>query len=434
MLKNCPLDGLFGNVEETFRGLASFESILATANILEANLGKSKIYGLCAVILVMNGLHSSCVSSGQKQLESQWADLEKVDDISCSTWPVRESELDISAMTANAGEPGGFIADVRLRNGGRLPVFADTSEGPSINKEKMTAIPIGRQAHVVGLVDWNKEPTAFVVQNKNNRAWIEARAVKDNRLVARMATPLPEEAESGRVVSVSNGWWLQLNHSEVDSSFVRVAPRQDGQWSFVVSTFQAHTRFASLVSNLLNQNAYVVENQNKPDENTSDFLMTKLDTDGKSLVLGRKTLPTKGGLESWSVALLGQKIVMAVIHGDSMVGQSSLLLAAVDIAGMDLQDAWHQEFALSDVHVAEPVWISNGIYGFVGIVKWIDAEGTLSRFKVDSTGAKQLPDVGVFEKGTILAAGYLNGSNNGLGAFRYRDKDLWKYKLCKLSF
>jgi hypothetical protein len=208
-------------------------------------------------------------------------------------------------MTANAGEPGGFIADVRLRNGGRLPVFADTSEGPSINKEKMTAIPIGRQAHVVGLVEWNKEPTAFVVQNKNNRAWIEARAVKDNRLVARMATPLPEEAESGRVVSVSNGWWLQLNHSEVDSSFVRVAPGQDGQWSFVVSTFQAHTRFASLVSNMRNQNAYVVENQNKPDENTSDFLMTKLDSDGKSQVLGRKTLPTKGGLELWSEALLG---------------------------------------------------------------------------------------------------------------------------------
>jgi hypothetical protein len=283
-------------------------------------------------------------------------------------------------------------------------------------------------------VEWNKEPTAFVVQNKNNRAWIEARAVKDNRLVARMATPLAEEAESGRVVRVSNGWWLQLNHSEVDSSFVRVAPRQDGQWSFVVSTFQAHTRFASLVSNLLNQNAYVVENQNKTVENTSDFLMTKLDSDGKSQVLGRKTLPTKGGLESWSTALLGQKIMMAVIRGDSMVGQSSLLLVAVDIAGMGLQDAWHQEFALTDVHVTEPVWISNGIHGFVGIVKWIDAEGTLSRFKVDSTGTKQLPDVGVFDKGTILAAGYLNGSNNGLGAFRYRDKDLWKYKLCKLSF
>ena len=43
-------------------------------------------------------------------------------------------------------------------------------------------------------------------------------------------------------------------------------------------------------------------------------------------------------------------------------------------------------------------------------------------------------DAGVFPRGAVLAAGYLNDSDKGLGAFRFREKDLWKYKLCKISF
>jgi hypothetical protein len=66
-------------------------------------------------------------------------------------------------------------------------------------------------------------------------------------------------------------------------------------------------------------------------------------------------------------------------------------------------------------------------------MKWIDGEGTLSRFRVDAYKADTLGDVGVFEKGTVLISGYLNEKASGVGAFRFRDKDFWKYKLCKLS-
>jgi hypothetical protein len=124
--------------------------------------------------------------------------------------------------------------------------------------------------------------------------------------------------------------------------------------------------------------------------------------------------------------------MIASVRGDSMVGQGVLLVASLDPTSSPAQIIWQKEFPFADVHVGEPVWLSNGNQGFVTLMQWVDSEGVLSRVKVDGAGATQLPDVGVFERGAILASGYL-GPKDGVGAFRYREKDLWKYKLCKLS-
>jgi hypothetical protein len=95
--------------------------------------------------------------------------------------------------------------------------------------------------------------------------------------------------------------------------------------------------------------------------------------------------------------------------------------------------SWRKEFQFSDVHLGEPVWLSNGHRAFIALMKWVDSETVLTRIKVDSNSAEMVPDIGVFARGTILASGYFGPENSGLGAFRFREKDLWKYKLCKLS-
>jgi len=389
-----------------------------------------KIRQIAAIFIVISGL-SACATTKTKVIDSEWSELEQVGALSCSAWPVKDSEIDIVKMTGTSAGSGGFVATMRLRNGSQLPVYTDSKD--NLNPERLKSFPVGRDAHVVALSEWNKEPVAFVIQNKNDRAWLEIRAIRDNRMVSRMATPLQEEADSGSIVAASKGWWLHLRHSETESSFVYVSPEKGPNWNFTLSSFQAHSRFASIVSSGSGLSAYVVEQGKSTDENSSQFQVTQIDSSGKFTEQGKFTIPTKSGLESWSASALGTRIVLAAVRGDSMIGQASLIVAAVSVSNGAAAVAWKHEVPFPDVHLGEPVWLSNGNRAFLGLIKWIDAEGSLSRIKVDASRAEVLSDVGVFPKGTVLSAGYLTDRDKGMGAFRFRDNELWKYKLCKLS-
>lgn len=375
----------------------------------------------------------SCASPGKKELESQWGELKSVGPTSCSPWPLAEKELDVAQMVASSGESGGFIALTRLRNGSVLPMYASTSNDESVSHDDLMEFPIGRNAHVIGLGDWNSQPIAFIAQNKNDRAWIEVRGVRDNKLIARMGTPIAEEVMGGKIVPSSKGWWLQLNHSETDSSFLNVTPNNTSQWKFMLSQFKATTRSAAILSDEGDVSAHVVELLRDEEESKGHFKLTRLSLAGGAKEIGSVSVPTKGGLESWSATSIGGRVAIALVRGDSMVGQAVLVIATVSTSSQQPVLAWTREFSMQDVHLAEPVWVPNGSKALVGLMKWIDGEGALARLKVDASGAEPLPDVGAFDKGTVLVSGYLDAKERGLGAFRYRSNDLWKYKLCKLT-
>ena len=379
-------------------------------------------------------LLGSCTTGRSKDaLESEWSHLTAVTTLKCKPWPLKESELDVSYMAADATQNGGFVAGIRLRNGSRMPVFAKTEGSVNLSADDLIPLPIGYDAFVLAPLEVGSGALAFVIQNKKDRAWLEVRSIKDNQLAGRMATSLPMEAETGRLVSVSNGWWLQVNHSDEEASYVFVSVSPDAKWQFNISSFQSRSRYASLVGNQNGTSAYVIENaRSSKDANVSNFSITSLDPSGSFKSTVKFSLPTKGGMESWSTTMLDKRLMIASVRGDSMVGQGVLLVASLDPASSPAQIIWQKEFPFADVHVGEPVWLSNGNQGFVTLMQWVDSEGVLSRVKVDGAGATQLPDVGVFERGAILASGYL-GPKDGVGAFRYREKDLWKYKLCKLS-
>jgi hypothetical protein len=336
-------------------------------------------------------------------------------------------------MAPNATQTGGFVAGLRLRNGSRMPVFANTEGSVDLNADDLTPLPIGYDAFVLAPIEVGRDPLAFVIQNKKDRAWLEVRSVKDNQLVGRMATSLPMEADTGRVVSVGNGWWLQISHSDEEASYVFASVGSDAKWQFNISSFQTRSRYASLVGNQSGTSAYVIENlRSSKDANLSNFSITSLESSGSFKSAGKFSLPTKGGMESWSTTMLEKRLMIATVRGDSMVGQGVLIVASLEPSSSAAKIIWLKEFPFADVHLGEPVWLSNGNRGFLTLMQWVDSEGVLSRIKVDGTDATQLPDVGVFERGAILASGYL-GPQDGIGAFRYREKDLWKYKLCKLS-
>jgi hypothetical protein len=373
---------------------------------------------------------TACATTQGSKIASRWQDLERSDVLSCGEWPIRQSEIDVGDMTSSGAGDGGFVATMRLRNGSVLPVLAETKGREKVDFEDLISFPIGRDAHVLAMGAWAHEPIAFVVQNKNDRAWLEIRAMRDNRLVSRMATPLGDEVHAGKLQPSKTGWWLQLNHSENQSSFVHVTPDKTTSWKFLISSFQSSSKLAQMVAGPSGGDAFVVELPKGQDSDQGEFKITMLDPAGKFQDYGKVTLATKGGVESWSAVMLDGSVVLAVVRGDSMVGQASLLILA---AGSRGTVSWKKDFPMPDVHLGEPVWLSNGSKAVLGLMRWIDAEGSLGRIKVDRFGAEQLTDVGVFAKGSVLVAGYLDSEGRGLGGVRHRETDLWKYKICKIS-
>jgi hypothetical protein len=382
------------------------------------------------IILMTSFWISACVTKDGQKIQSQWQELEKSGTLSCGEWPLRQSELDISDMTATGSGDGGFVATIRMRNGSALPVLAETRGRVTVDADQLLSFPIGRDAHVLAISSWANEPIAFVVQNKNERAWLEVRAMRDNRLVSRMAAPLGDEVHSGKLHPNKSGWWLQLNHSESQSSFIHVTPDKSSNWKFAMSSFQSSSKLAQMLAGPGAMDAYIVELPKGQDTEQGEFKLTILSPSGKFQGSGKVTLATKGGIESWSGVLLDQSVILSVVRGDSMVGQASLMVVA---AGSTGAIHWKKEFAMPDVHLGEPVWLGDGTKALLGVMRWIDAEGSLGRIKVDRFGAEQLTDVGVFVKGSVLVTGYLNSDGQGLGGFRNRDNDLWKYKICKIS-
>lgn len=383
-------------------------------------------------LVVISGL-LSCTTPQQKRGVSQWAELDRAGAISCSPWPIQEAELDVASISATSAGKGGFVATMRLRNGSQLPVFAETNGSEVVSKGSQKPFPIGRNAYVIAVSYWKKIPVAFVIQNKNERAWLEIRGIRDNRMISRMATPFSDEATSGSLILAENGWWLQVNHNDTLSSFVYINPENGANWKFVQSAFQSSSRFTTLAGNGKTVSSYVVERVKDVDENQSKFAIIRLDETGKFSEVGKLSVATKGGVESWSAAMLGQVIVLSSVRGDSLVGQGILDVVAANISEAGVSETWKKEFPYPDVHLGEPTWLSNGTTAFLGIMRWVDAEATMSRIKVETTGATLIGDAGVFSKGTVLAAGYLNDSGKGLGAFRFREKELWKYNLCEIS-
>jgi hypothetical protein len=389
---------------------------------------KAKQWSIISLAMVLS---SACVTNKATKNESEWKNLELAGAISCSAWPLKENELDIASMTATASGGGGFVATVRLRNGSQIPVLAETMGSDKIDAGDLKSFPIGRDAYVVAIADYGNEPVAFVVQNKNERAWLEVRAIRDNRLVSRMATPLSEEVTTGKIVSAQKGWWLQLNHSEKSASFVSVLPAKANNWVYSISQYQTQTVQPILVGSTTSKEALILELPKGVDNDKSSFKITKVDPTGAFSETGKVALVTKGGIESWTAAMVGNKIIFAVVRGDSMVGQSSLIVNAVDAKSG--APSWKKDFPMTDVHLGEPVLLTNNSRGMVALMRWIDGESTISRIKVESDGAQLLTEAGVFAKGSVLAAGYLNNKDRGLSAFRYREKELWKYKICRVS-
>jgi hypothetical protein len=382
--------------------------------------------------IMISGL-LSCATPGSKHEQSQWAELERAGEIACGVWPVQESELDVASISGTSGGKGGFVATMRLRNGSQLPVYAETNGNETVGMKQLQPFPVGRDAHVIAVSVWKKEPVAFVIQNKNDRAWLEIRAIRDNRMLSRMATPFSEEALSGKIISADKGWWLQVNHSETVSSFVYISPENAANWKFVASSFQSSSRFSTITGSGSKPYAYAIERAKGNDANKSQFVVTKLEASGKFAEVGTFPIETKGGVETWSAVSLGERILFAVVRGDSMIGQGVLTIVAAEPKDGEVSEAWHKDFPFPDVHLGDPAWLTNGTTAMIGLMRWIDADGSLSRIKIDRNGAELLRDAGVFPKGTVLVTGFLDEKDKGLGAFRYRDNELWKYKLCKIS-
>ena len=270
----------------------------------------------------------------------------------------------------------------------------------------------------------------FVVHNRAAQTALEVRSLADNRVLAKAPFVLSDDVTEASLTVDENIFWLTLHVSETDASYVKVTYNK-GTWSFLKARFQTDSRGAQLVMDRDSHSAYIIEGAPISDEKVG----IKVKSIGNNGEINRNDVvefDVKGGLESWSATNGRGEVLVAMITGDSMVGQSTMHIAALNIKQEVPLWGWRKELLMPDIHVSEPVWIESPSGGaMLTLMKWLDGEATIGLYRVASGVLKTFPDQGVHRKGSIVTSGFMElGQKRVTTIIRHREGELWKFELC----
>ena len=202
----------------------------------------------------------------------------------------------------------------------------------------------------------------------------------------------------------------------------------------VKARYVSESRGAQLVVDRERHNALIVEGAPASEEKAGLKFQT-LGNLGELIRTDIIDFEVKGGLESWAVTSGRGETLVALITGDSMIGQSILHIGSINLRQEVPTWGWRKELPLPDIHVSEPVWIeTTGVSPVLTIMKWVDAEATLGLYRVAANTVKQYPDQGIHRKGSIVSTGFEDAHDIRLTAIlRHREGDIWKFELCKIK-
>src|SRR5690606_20573578 len=103
-------------------------------------------------------------------------------------------------------------------------------------------------------------------------------------------------------------------------------------------------------------------------------------------------------VESWNAAGHGGGYYLAVVDGDSLIGQSDLKVSFFNWNEGSAPVRWTKGTPLKDVHVTEPFFLASDRGLEAMVLKWIDEESTIARYKVAANGLGKPEYSGIFPK------------------------------------
>lgn len=384
-------------------------------------------FGALNLLVCLGVLSTGCVTSKGKH-QSEWAVLDSAKGSECSIWPMREKDLGVKEVALADGRGRAFAVTGMKRDTAPMHYFAPFDGSAQLDPESFIALDLGRGAILLGGTFIDGKSYAFIARNSASKATLEVRTVNDN--VVRFKGALADVVvEEGRATSAPGGAWLNLVGEDGSHRIVFVDMGQ----TMAVHPVPGATRNEPsriLVRATAPKGALLIW---KEGETGQPLKAQWVSIDGKSDAAVNLPIPVTSQVESWTAIGHAGGYYLAVIDGDSLIGQSELKISYLNWETSGVQVRWTKSSVLQDEHVTEPVFLvsEKGLEALV--LKWIDEESTIARYMVAASTVGKPEFSGIFQKGSRIMEAFTDvEGNDRFVVVRSRGESGWIFRVCEI--
>jgi hypothetical protein len=369
---------------------------------------------------------TGCTLFQSKKTTSGWAPLAKAKDAECGRWPMNEKDLAVNELAVLRGAKPAFLATGVKRDGSPSYYYAPFDGDVSLDTDDLVPLALGRGAVLAGALKRKGVPVVAVIYNAKGKSSLELRTVKGN-LVQFKGELAPTTIASATLVPVETGAWVVYKKDDTDYALAYLDTAKDK----VALTPVAGVTFRDAPVLLPRGADGSVVAMWKEGETGKPFKLRVIGPDAKPGETQGLDLAMTSQAESWAATVYQGTSYLAVVDGDSLIGQASLRVSAFGLAEGAPAIRWTKDAPLKDVHVTEPVFVeaSGGLQ--VLLLKWVDEESTIARYMVAAGNLGQPSFSGIFPKGARIVEA-LGVDDDVVVLVRNREDERWAFRVCEL--
>ncbi len=393
------------------------------------------------MLVVACGFIFGCTGLRKVETISKWDALQSAAKADCAPWPMQKQDLGIYDLRLFDGEKPHFLARIMGRDAIQGWKGAPFAFDPEVNAKDVRAVQLGARPVILG--GGSSAQGAFTIvanQDSGRTAQIEVRTFPDN-IVRRRYQNLGITVVDGFALPVQAALWMAVKVHSSEKSIEEVPVRilhlsqSEGEAKATIKTANVPmgTEFPALLTSAKGDSAQLVWRKEKGTK--SEFFYSRLGADGSYATPTPLNIPVSMQVESWAAASFGSNILLAIVDGDSLVGQASLKLVRFEPAGKSGAEVkWVKTKSLLNEHVSDPVIASGPNGAYVLLPKWLDEESTIATYRLGIEAVESQPVAGIFPKGIRLVGASISQDGKKLFAIvRSRAKVGWNFQVCRLE-
>lgn len=386
----------------------------------------------------------SCVNTNLKNSPEVWEPIRKAQSLSCYPWPKGPEVLKIERIYPFGRQKIGLIALAMARNTKKLQYFTGFRPNSEVKTDDLIPLNWGQWHHFLGGGERAGELYVVLTNSKSNhRRRIEVRKL-DNTITH---TFYLKGIAGGEVYSFSNrGFWLVYKDIRENETSIEDLP-------YRIIYFEFPSKGSNLIARPFNGiempyrptllplskgNAIVLwpTSSSKAASRLDSFMLRQLNRNGSHMKTSTLGISLSNQIESWSASSRSDGYYLAIVSGDSLIGNAQLKVARFAFTDGASEIKWLKTKSLLNENVADPYWSSGTSQSSLILPKWLDRESTLAKFRVTSDDVIAIGTNGIFAEAAALM-GLIRNPNqdsSGFTAIIREKKDyLFEFSLCHID-
>jgi hypothetical protein len=343
-----------------------------------------------------------------------------------------------------AGDSYGFLASVTQRNGAPTHYYADFKHDPDIDADTLQLRQFGSGAVVAGGTNIGGKVYAVVLPSGKGAGTLELRSMSDN-VVRYSAKKLDTNIRGARSFAVKKGVWVLYRSGSDEESLEDLKATLafasfDGakpEMKLNVQRGAPYPHDAEILPIGDGSKVLIAWAEQQKTKTTSSLFLKINEVDGASkLSSPPKTIKIalQSEVESWRVTAFRGGLLLAVVDGDSLVGQAVLRVAYVDWSDGVASLKWVKDSPLINEHVSLPNWVVTRKDAHLLLPKWVEEDSTIATYTVGGDGIEKTSASGAFKKGTKVTDVFYDAKENDIYAIvRVKGQYGWQFDVCDLG-